>query len=73
MVEVEFLGPINKESMNLDINNISQLSVILKKEEELSKWLELCAVAVNDKLISNNDVKLFNGDKISLLPPICGG
>ena len=73
MIEVEFLGPINKESMKLDINNLSQLSVILKKEEEFSKWLDICAVAINDKLISKKDIELNNGDKISLLPPICGG
>ncbi len=73
MVEVEFLGPINKKSMQVDINNLSQLGIILKKEEKLSKWLDVCAVAINDKLISKNDIKLNNGDKISLLPPICGG
>ena len=73
MVKVEFLGPINKESMNLDISNLSQLSVILKKDDEVSLWLENCAVAINDTLVSRKDIELFSGDKISLLPPVCGG
>ena len=73
MVKVEFLGPINKEAMNLDISNRSQLSEILKSDNEVSTWLETCAVAVNDTLVSSKDMELTSGDKISLLPPVCGG
>lgn len=73
MVKVEFLGPINKEDMNLDIENLSQLSEILKKDSLVSTWLETCAVAVNDTLISSKDIVLKDGDRISLLPPVCGG
>lgn len=73
MVKVEFLGPINKEAINLDISNLSQLSEILKSDNEVSTWLETCAVAVNDTLVSSKDMELTSGDKISLLPPVCGG
>jgi len=73
VVKVEFLGPINKESMNLDISNLSQLSEVLKKDNEVATWLQTCAVAINDTLVSSKDVKLNSGDKISLLPPVCGG
>ena len=73
MVTVEFLGPINKEKMNLDIANLSELSEVLKGDEEVSTWLETCAVAINDTLISSKDIQLNDGDKISLLPPVCGG
>ena len=73
MVKVVFLGPINKEDMNLDIQNLSQLSEILKKDSLVSTWLETCAVAVNDTLISSKDIVLKDGDRISLLPPVCGG
>ena len=73
MVKVEFLGPINKEDMNLDIQNLSQLSEILKKDSLVSTWLETCAVAVNDTLISSKDIVLKDGERISLLPPVCGG
>jgi len=73
MVKVEFLGPINKSSIEVEITNLSELSLILKNDVEVSNWLETCAVAVNDTLISTKNFKLNNGDKISLLPPVCGG
>jgi len=73
VVKVEFLGPINKDSLELEINNLSQLSEILKSDEDVSTWLETCAVAINDTLVSSKDVDLKDGDKISLLPPVCGG
>ena len=73
MVKVEFLGPINKEDMNLDITNLIQLSEVLKNDEDVSSWLETCAVAINDTLINSKDIELKDGDRISLLPPVCGG
>ena len=73
MVTIEFLGPIGKEPMKVNINNLSQLSDILKNEKDVASWLENSAVAVNDTLVSTKDVKLKDGDKISLLPPVCGG
>ena len=73
MVDVEFLGPINKEAMKVDISNLSQLSEILKNDEQVASWLETCAVAINDTLVSEKDISLTSGDKISLLPPVCGG
>ena len=73
MVIVEFLGPINKDDMKLDIKNLAELSEILKNDKEISSWLETCAVAINDTLICSKDVDLEDGDKISLLPPVCGG
>jgi molybdopterin synthase sulfur carrier subunit len=73
VVKVEFLGPINKDDLNLDITNLSQLSEILKNDNEVSTWLETCAVAINDTLISDKNIALNDGDKISLLPPVCGG
>ena len=73
MVKIEFLGPINKENMELDIQTLSELSEILKKDSLVSNWLETCAVAVNDTLICSKDIVLKDGDRISLLPPVCGG
>ncbi len=73
MVTIEFLGPINKKPLTLDIKNLSELSVILKDDADMSKWLENCAVAVNDTMISSKDFELSSGDKVSLLPPVCGG
>ncbi|VAY87480.1 Molybdenum cofactor biosynthesis protein MoaD [hydrothermal vent metagenome] len=73
MVRVEFLGPINKKTLNLDIDNLSQLSKLLQSDTTVSPWLEICAIAVNDILIQNIDYLLKDGDKVSLLPPVCGG
>ncbi len=73
MVTIEFLGPINKKPLTLDIKNLSELSVILKDEQDMVKWLENCAVAVNDTMVSSKDIELNSGDKVSLLPPVCGG
>ncbi|DAB27969.1 MAG: molybdopterin synthase sulfur carrier subunit [Sulfurimonas sp. RIFOXYD12_FULL_33_39] len=73
MVRVEFLGPIQKEPMQLEITNLSQLAVILQGDEEMREWLENSAVAVNDTLVSSKDVELKDGDRVALLPPVCGG
>lgn len=73
MVKVEFLGPINKDDISLDVKNLDELSKILKQDESLVKWLENCAVAVNDVLVSSKNFELKSGDKVSLLPPVCGG
>jgi molybdopterin synthase sulfur carrier subunit len=73
MVRVEFLGPIQKEPMELEISNLKELAAILQADKELSEWLQNSAVAVNDTLVSSLDVALSDGDKISLLPPVCGG
>lgn len=47
--------------------------MLLKDDQDMVKWLENCAVAVNDTMVSSKDVELNSGDKVSLLPPVCGG
>jgi len=73
MVTVDFLGPIQKKSLELDIANLNELAKILQDDSEVSEWLESCAVAVNDTLVTSLEVALNDGDKVSLLPPVCGG
>ncbi|EOI0353972.1 MoaD/ThiS family protein [Campylobacter coli] len=73
MVKVEFLGPINKENLELEVKNLKELKEILQKDESLKEWLELCAISLNDEIIFDENTKLKDGDKIALLPPICGG
>lgn len=73
MVRVEFLGPIQKDALELDISNLNELAKILQNDSELTKWLENSAVAVNDTLVSSLEHELKDGDKVSLLPPVCGG
>lgn len=73
MVTIEFLGPINKKPMILDISSLSELSEMLKNDETLKPWLSNSAVAVNGTLIKDKNLILKDGDKITLLPPVCGG
>ena len=73
MVRVEFLGPIQKEPLELNITNLNELAKILQDDQEMQKWLENSAVAVNDTIVSSRDIELKSGDKVSLLPPVCGG
>ena len=73
MIKVEFLGPIGKDPLELDITNLNQLSQILKNDDSLSSWLQNSAVAINDILVSDKNCELNSGDKVSLLPPVCGG
>ena len=73
MVDIEFLGPIDRKSISLDVSTLDEVSLKLQNDKELSDWLEKCAIAVNDEIVFNRDIKLKDGDKISLLPPVCGG
>ncbi len=73
MVTIEFLGPINKKPIQVDIQNLNELSEILKQDESLKSWLNNSAVAVNDTLVKDKNHTLKDGDKVSLLPPVCGG
>jgi molybdopterin synthase sulfur carrier subunit len=73
MAKVEFLGPINKEPIEIEITHLSELKTIFKDDPEVSGWLKNSAIAVNDKLVSNLNLSISKNDKISLLPPVCGG
>ncbi|MBC8238000.1 MAG: MoaD/ThiS family protein [Helicobacteraceae bacterium] len=73
MIRVEFLGPIQKDALELEINNLSELATILQETPEMREWLENSAIAVNDTLVSTLDFPLKDGDKVSMLPPVCGG
>ncbi len=73
MVRVEFLGPIQKDALELEIVNLSELATVLQKDTSLKEWLKNSAVAVNDTIVTSLEGELKDGDKISLLPPVCGG
>ncbi|MFA6759661.1 MAG: MoaD/ThiS family protein [Sulfuricurvum sp.] len=73
MVRVEFLGPIQKEPLELDIASLSELKEVLSGDEALSEWLKNSAVAINDTLVTSLEAPLKSGDRVVLLPPVCGG
>lgn len=73
MVKVEFLGPIARETIELEVNSLAGLSKVLYEDENIRPWLEKCAVAVNDVMVKDPNFPLKEGDRVSILPPVCGG
>ena len=73
MVRVEFLGPIVREPMELEVASLAELSRRLYEEEPIRPWLEKCAVAVNDVMVKDPSQPLKDGDRVAILPPVCGG
>jgi molybdopterin synthase sulfur carrier subunit len=73
MVRVEFLGPIQKEPLEIEAATLRDVAAALQSDAEVKDWLESCAVAVNDTMVKSLDTELKSGDKVSLLPPVCGG
>ncbi len=73
MIKVEFLGPIGKTPMEIEATTLADVAVKLKEEQELGAWLDKCAVALNDTMVNDLTTVLKDGDKISILPPVCGG
>jgi molybdopterin synthase sulfur carrier subunit len=73
MVKVEFLGPIGKAPMEIEAATLADVSAKLKEDESLIAWLDKCAVALNDTMVDDLKTVLKEGDKISILPPVCGG
>ena len=73
MVIVEFLGPIGKSPIEIEADTLLDVSVKLKEDVTLVHWLEKCAVAVNDTMVNDLTMALKDGDRISILPPVCGG
>ena len=73
MVKVEFLGPIGKAPMEMEASTLADVSAQLKEDASLIKWLDKCAVALNDTMVNDLTIILKDGDRISILPPVCGG
>ncbi|TLE01929.1 MoaD/ThiS family protein [Helicobacter japonicus] len=74
MIKVDFLGPMSSiPSRELEANSLKELKEILKQDESLHLWLDISAVAVNDEIIEELSHPLQNGDRVALLPPVCGG
>jgi len=73
MVKVEFLGPIGLNSLEMDIESLKELSIYMTNSSELKDWAINSAVAVNDVIINDINYKLKDGDRVSILPPVCGG
>ncbi|MFT7824210.1 MAG: MoaD/ThiS family protein [Sulfurimonas sp.] len=73
MIKVEFLGPIGKAPIEIEVKTLADLSAKLKEDESVAQWLNKCAVAVNDTMVNDLATELKDGDRVSILPPVCGG
>jgi len=73
MVKIEFLGPISREPLEIEANSLEDVAKALQEIEEISSWLDKSAVAVNDNMTNDLSIKLKDGDRVSILPPVCGG
>ncbi len=73
VITVEFLGPIDKDPLTMEAETLEQLAAKLAQDPKLKPWLKKCAVAINDTMVSEIGTKLKDGDRVSLLPPVCGG
>ena len=73
MIKVEFLGPIGKAPMEMEAVTLADVATQLKQESDLSSWLDKCAVALNDTMVNDLSTVLKEGDRVSILPPVCGG
>jgi molybdopterin synthase sulfur carrier subunit len=73
MVTVEFLGPIALPPREVEATTLHDLATAFQNDETILPWLKECAVAVNGKIVKEKNTPLKEGDKISLLPPVCGG
>jgi molybdopterin synthase sulfur carrier subunit len=73
LVKVEFLGPIGLADMEFEATTLAELGEKLKSVEALTPWLANSAIAVNDTLVGDKNTPLKSGDKVSILPPVCGG
>lgn len=73
MIEVEFLGPLGNKTYRSNATSLRALKEELKTIPEISTWLKDCAIAINNTIISSLDTPIKDGDKVALLPPVCGG
>ena len=73
MIKVEFLGPIGKPSLEMEATTLADVANRLKEDVELVSWLDKCAVALNDTMVNDLTTVLKDGDRVSILPPVCGG
>ena len=73
MIKVEFLGPIGQEPLEIEAKTLEDVAIYLQGIEGVNRWLDKCAVAVNDEMTNDLTRVLKSGDKVSILPPVCGG
>ena len=62
-----------QESIEIEVKTLKDVADYLQNVESVSSWLDKCAVAVNDEMTNDLAKVLKSGDRVSILPPVCGG
>lgn len=73
MVQVDFMDPIQVSGLSLKVSSMVELKQELEKIPQLQEWLDISAVAVNDTICDDINLVLKEGDRVVILPPVCGG
>lgn len=74
MIRVEFLGPMSQiPAKQLHARSLQELKEMLSADERVLQWLSISAVAINDEIIQDLSHPLKSGDRVAILPPVCGG
>ncbi|AWI33857.1 MoaD/ThiS family protein [Helicobacter apodemus] len=73
MIEIEFLGPLGNKVLQSNAKDFYDLKEELQQIPEIRIWLKDCAIALNNEIITSLDTPLKSGDRVLLLPPVCGG
>jgi len=59
--------------MQLEAASLDELAQALSRIEGLEQWLGTSAVAINDVMTTDKNTPLHDGDRVAILPPVCGG
>ena len=74
MIKVEFLGPMSEfQPLEIQAQTLQELKENLHNDAKIRQWLQISAIAVNDEIIEDLSYPLKKGDKVVVLPPVCGG
>lgn len=73
MIEVELLGPLGNQKFTSNAKDFYALKKELQQDFAIQNWLKDCAIALNDEIVQSLDTPLKDGDKVVILPPVCGG
>ena len=64
---------MGQEPMEIEATTLKEVATYLQNIDTVSGWLDKCAVAVNDEMTNDLEKILKSGDRVSILPPVCGG
>ena len=67
------MGPIARDPVEIEAKSLSEIKEYFSNDSGLKEWLASSAVAVNDVMVLDLNHPLNSDDKVTILPPVCGG